>query len=258
MSTSQSRFFVDGEHLAVEVYNSTIGSKPTAAVLVLHGAGQSDKNRCRTTCEVLVRLGCQCVTFDFSGAGQSSHRYPITLAKRTNEARAVLQDYCSSNLDRYVLAFSMSGHSAIELAAEPMLRISGLILCSPAIYAEEACQIPFGPEFTNCLHRPLSWRTSASPRHLAKFGGKVCLIRPVNDNVIPEEVFSILESVIPSANYSKVVIDDAAHALGVWFNAHPKKAVVAIGQAWEYLTGQCNLAGDCRARSQYCSLNRSG
>jgi uncharacterized protein len=236
MNTSQSRFYVDGEHLAVEIYSPSMGCKSNATVLVLHGAGQSDKSRCRTACEVLAKLGCWCVTFDFSGAGQSTHGYPLTLAKRTNEARAVLEDYCPSDLPRYVVAFSMSGHSAIELATNPMLRIRGLILCSPAIYCEEAYRIPFGPEFTACLRRPLSWRSSASPRNLAKYDGRVCLIRPLNDDVIPEDVFSILERSIPSANFSKIVIDDASHALGTWFNAHPEKAAVAIGHAWKHLT----------------------
>jgi pimeloyl-ACP methyl ester carboxylesterase len=235
MNTSQSRFDVVGEQLAVEVYSPTMERKPNAAVLVLHGAGQSDKRRCKTSCEVLAALGCRCVTFDFSGAGESTHCYPLTLDKRTSEARAVLQEYCPSDLPRYVVAFSMSGHSAIELAADPMLQISGLILCSPAIYCEESYRIPFGAEFTTCLRRPLSWRSSASPRNLSKYDGRVCVIRPVKDDVIPEDVFSILESVIPSANYSKIVIDDAAHALGAWFNEHPKKAALAIGQAWHYL-----------------------
>jgi uncharacterized protein len=236
MNNSHSRFYVGGEHLAVKIYSPNLGCKPNATALVLHGAGQSDKSRCRTACEVLAKLGCRCVTFDFSGAGRSTHRYPLTLAKRTNEALAVLEDYCPSDLPRYVIAFSMSGHSAIELVANPMLRISGLILCSPAIYCDEANRIPFGPEFTACLRRPLSWRSSASPGILAKYDGRVCLIRPVNDEVIPEDVFSILESAIRSANYSKIVIDDASHALGAWFNAHPEKAAVAIGQAWKHLT----------------------
>lgn len=235
MKTSLTWLEVDGERLAVELYGSTAGHNPSAGILVLHGAGLSDKSRSRAVCSALAAIGCQCVAFDFSGAGQSTCHHPLTLAKRTAEAQAVLQSYLSHFAYRAIVGFSMSGHSAIELAATSYLRISGLILCSPAIYAEQANEIPFGPEFTNCLRQPQSWRTSASPRKLAGFTGKTCLIVPRHDDVIPDEVFALLEGALPSANFHKIVVEGAPHALGSWFNNHPDRAVAVIGQAWAFL-----------------------
>lgn len=241
MKRSLNWLDVGGERLAVEVYGPTTPSKLLAGVLVLHGAGQSDKSRCREVCLVLAGIGCECVSFDFSGAGQSTRRHPQTLAKRTAEAQAVFESYLPNFAHRSVVAFSMSGHSAIELAATPRLGIRGLILCSPAIYAEQAYEIPFGPEFTSCLRQPLSWRSSASFRKLAKFDGRVCLVLPERDEVIPDEVFTLIERALPHPSFHKIVVKESSHTLGAWFNDHPDVAEAVIGDAWAFIATDDHL-----------------
>ena len=235
MKTSLEWLDVGDERLAVEIYSPTAGYSPIAGIIVLHGSGLSDKSRGQAVCSTLATLGCQCVAFDFSGAGQSTRHSPLTLAKRTTEAQAVLQRYLSNFDYKGVVAFSMSGHSAIDLAVNCHLRINGMILCSPAIYAEKANEIHFGPEFTRCLREPDSWRTSAAPRKLARFTGKTCFIVPGYDEVIPSEVLTLLEGALPSANCRKIVMYGAPHTLGSWFNNHPDEAESAIGQAWEFI-----------------------
>jgi uncharacterized protein len=225
-----------GEVLSVSSFfdDSVSSSEKKTGFLALHGAGNSDRSRCVAVCNAAAKLGLKTFSFDFSGAGRSSKNGLPSVQKRTEEAQAVLEALLSDCSSVIVLAFSMSGHVAISLTKfNP--KISGLILCSPALYSQSAVTIPFGPSFSENIRRPNSWKESCHESTLADFEGKTVLLRPKRDDVIPEGVFEIIERSSQRDRFKKVIFDDAPHTMGSWFNENTAIAEEAIAASIAFI-----------------------
>lgn len=180
--------------------------------LILHGAGQSSIALLQTFRHFLAANGLGNIAFDFSGHGNSSSHKPNSLEKRFHEAQSALF-LLNQASKKTLISFSMSGEIAIRLAAIPENNIENLVLFAPALYDAAAFSVEFGPEFTEMIRKPFSFRQSQALSALKKFHGRLTLVLPEHDEVIPKEVAElILANANPTAKKTAIVLPDQSHA----------------------------------------------
>jgi alpha-beta hydrolase superfamily lysophospholipase len=220
MNETQEVVIAGNEHVAV--WHRASRKPSVAHVLVMHGAGQSSSERYAPLCAQFAEHGVSTTRMDFSGHGHSSANTVGSLKKRLFEARQVLQRlpaYVAEDAAPvYVLSSSMSGEITIRLACDTAndsgVAVSGMILVAPAVYAEEAFDIDFGPAFTAVLRREGSWRSALTLSLLRQPHVPLLLIRPGLDTVIPPAVTdAIIENGTVGGNVEEIVFPDAGHAL---------------------------------------------
>jgi uncharacterized protein len=155
-------------------------------VFFLHGAGKADGPRMFPLCSRLAKEGYRCVTFDFHGHGESTLPLDKTsLQSRKAQALFVVENFSSSS-KRAIVAFSMSGQTAVEVAE--VKQFDNLVLFAPAMYSSRASEVKFGPEFTEILRQEGSWKDSAVPTILAALGCKINVFSGESDAVIPHDI----------------------------------------------------------------------
>ncbi|WP_454722302.1 MULTISPECIES: alpha/beta hydrolase [Cupriavidus] len=192
-----------------------------ASCLLLHGAGTSHRARWLPLRQALAARGVGSVAIDFSGHGESSARTPNSLAKRQREAEAALAHLDGAG-PRAVIGISMSGEIAVRLAADPRHRIGRLLTLVGAAYHPDAFALPFGPAFTAVLRTPESWRASHAFAHIARFPGRVTLVRAADDAVIPPGVADTLAARAAAAERVEVIdLPGTGHRLGEAWRAQP-------------------------------------
>jgi uncharacterized protein len=166
-------------------------------LLVLHGAGQSDRGRLQELREYLFTHGIGSVAFDCIGHGETGGDLKqSSLQDRTAQACAVL-DALKPPQPISILAASMGGYTAVTLL--PRYAIAALILIGPAMYAAEAFAVPFNAGFTEIIRRPRSWESSDAWALLSRFTGRLLLVAGERDTVIPPGVIQNIYSAARSA-----------------------------------------------------------
>ncbi|MFJ6698177.1 alpha/beta hydrolase [Streptomyces sp. NPDC091272] len=223
MSDVRVRHFTldcDGETLScAEAVPDAPAPEPLAAV-VLHGAGNGDKQSPAVLAAHLAALGHHALAFDFSGHGASSGRLgELSLRRRFEQARTVIDSQLPAGRRLVLIGFSMSGQTVADLAAHYGPRIHAIGLGAPAVYAAEAWQVPFGAGFTEIIRTPESW--CASPA-LAAFRRlpdtlRAVLATPAVDAVIPPAVTEAVEDALgaSAAQYTRLVFPAADHRLSL-------------------------------------------
>lgn len=165
--------------------------------MVLHGAGDSSRERFSRMREHLNADGLPSVCFDFIGHGQTGGNLRSTsLQKRTKQAAAVIRHTCAFPLT--LIAASMGAYTAIKLTQ--LFPVKNLVLLVPAVYTPVAYHLPFGPEFSAAIRTPNSWRESDAFGILEKFKGHLLVVAAENDQVIPKEIITLIHE---SAKHAK-------------------------------------------------------
>lgn len=215
------RLQIEAEEIAVKCFSPEVGC-PRWGGVFLHGAGSASKERGDALCTEMATKGMRTISFDFSGWGESTCRFPGAIQKRVAEASAVVRQLLlPSGLPLAVLAFSMSGQVAIELLRTFGKEIRCLALFNPAVYDRRAIPVPFGAEFTAIIRRPESWRDADIASAFNGYRGKTLLVKSEHDDVIPPAVFDLIALAAPANSVSELVIKSASHQLGAFLNAHP-------------------------------------
>lgn len=217
---------VDGELLAcLEV----CGDQDRATVLILHGAGESRKERYLPLMTGLAEAGLASVAFDFSGHGESTGALgELSLERRHRQARGVLADLLRrrGGSPVIVMGFSMSGQTVCDLLAGDGDADRGVpsaaVLCCPAVYSRDAYGIPFGdPAFTRVLRRKGSWSDSPAFEALLGYHRPLLVVRPQVDEVIPEEISARIVGSRPPGLTREYVVEGASHQLMRRFTDRP-------------------------------------
>ncbi|MCM2580069.1 alpha/beta hydrolase [Streptomyces meridianus] len=214
---------VDGEQVSVCTVEPGERAVDPHGVLVLHGAGNGDKERVLPLAEDFAALGHPAVALDFSGHGESSGALPeLSLRRRRDQAAGVIEELCDPELPLILVGFSMSGQTVADLIEVYGERVAAVVLCAPGIYGRQAWDVPFGAGFTGLIRQPGSWRTSAAPAAYARFAGRAVLVLPERDDVIPAGVTSLIGSALTeNADFSTLRLPGAGHQLGRWLAGQP-------------------------------------
>jgi uncharacterized protein len=197
---SETRFsLVVGEETLI---GDLLGDSASVQILLLHGAGSGNRQRQQRLREALLQQGVSSAAFDFSGHGESSANAPGSLEKRLLQASAVLHHIQQLHT---VVGTSMSGEIAIRLAYAHPGQIQHLVLMVGAIYAGDAFNLPFGPDFSAAIRRPQSWRSAETLEMIGHFRGALTLIRAMDDSVIPFEIADLLAQAANRASSVRVI-----------------------------------------------------
>jgi uncharacterized protein len=197
-------------------------------IVMMHGAGTSNSLRAQGMAEVFARSGMRVISLDFVGHGQTSGALQdVSLALRTQVARAVI-DYWTQDTDKLILCgASMSGHTALRLTAELADRVVALNLFAPAIYAAEAEPVLFGDDFRRILRSERSWESSLALRDAQQFTGKVYIALSNHDEIIPWEaatqLFTAFKNQAREVRFS--LLSEPDHKLAAWLSARPERCL---------------------------------
>jgi hypothetical protein len=202
------RVVCDGHVLVGDV----LAGEKAPRLLVLHGGGQSNRERFRLLREYLFTHGVGSVAFDCVGHGDTGGDLKqSSLQSRTRQACAVI-DALALPQPFSILAASMGGYTAVTLL--PRYAIAALVLFGPAMYAAEAYAVPFNAGFTEIIRRPNSWESSDAWDLLAGFTGRLLLVAGERDTVIPSGVIrSIYESAGKATARTLFVAPGASHLI---------------------------------------------
>ncbi|MEU6576993.1 alpha/beta hydrolase [Streptomyces sp. NPDC046805] len=228
-TTPATRFTYDhdGERLD-GVHGIAHGGAPgRPAVVLLHGAGTSSKERLLPLLGEFVARGCRGLAFDFSGHGESTGTLrELSLRRRFEQAVAVIDAQVPASEPLVLVGFSMSGQTVADLAAHYGARVASLGLCAPAVYAPEAWDVPFGERngrFSAIIRTPDRWRRSPALDALRAYEGRAVLVVPGTDAVIPAAVTESVQAALSArARFTRLELPDATHALGMWLRDHER------------------------------------
>jgi pimeloyl-ACP methyl ester carboxylesterase len=215
----------DGELLS-GVHGSAADG-PTATAVLLHGAGIGSKERLLPMLAEFVSRGCHGLAFDFSGHGESSGELrELSLRRRFEQAVSVIDARVPADGPLIVVGFSMSGQTVTDLVGHYGERVTAVGLCAPAVYAEEAWDVPFGEgdgRFSEIIRRPDGWRGTPALDVLCAYEGRAVLAVPGTDAIIPPEVTAAVQDALAAkARFTRFDVPGAEHMLGMWFEEHPE------------------------------------
>jgi pimeloyl-ACP methyl ester carboxylesterase len=179
-------------------------------VLVLHGAGNSNRGRFQMLREQLYAEGISSAAFDFVGHGDTGgDLQSSSLRSRTRQACRVVD---SLNLKQpfSVIGASMSAYTSVKLLKH--YPIKALILLVPAMYTTLAYSVPFNGGFSSIIRQPQSWIRSDAWRILADYTGRLLVIAGENDPVIPRDVIArTYDSAVKAAERQLYIAPNASH-----------------------------------------------
>jgi len=229
MTSSKPRKFqipFQDHHLIGDV----ISNQTPPSLLMLHGAGASNRKRFKFLRTRLWAQGIGSCAFDFSGSGESEGEMGAsTLESRTLQACRVVEDQ-NLTLPLSVLGGSMGAYTAVKLLDH--LPIANLILVVPAMYDAAAYSIPFTGGFTRIIRSPQSWVDSDAWQLLADFCGGLLIVAGGKDDVIPDDVIQRLDQAARNADPKILqIIPKAPHQiLSFLKNNSPKRLNLIMNQ----------------------------
>lgn len=228
------------ESLELQFENKRIHVKrclcPSAeqTVLILHGAGDSSSRGFVPFHEYLHSNRYSSVSFDFIGHGKSEgSKEGSSLRYRTEQILFVVQSLKLLN-KLSIIGFSMGAYNALKVST--VLDVPRLALAIPAVYADEAERLPFGPDFTTCIRKKRSWARSTCFKEIKKFRGKLLIISAEKDAVIPNEIpCRLLESSTSSQSAEHFRVMKSGHDLAEHFVRFPNARAMMLSSILRWL-----------------------
>jgi len=179
-------------------------------LLVLHGAGNSCRQRFQLLREDLFAAGISSAAFDFVGHGDTGGdlKSSSLLSRRLQARRVVEALHLQQPLA--LMGASMSAYTAVKLLEH--YPIKNLILIVPAMYTARADSIPFNRGFTEIIRQPQSWIHSDAWPLLAAYRGRLLIVAAEHDRVIPRDVIDrIYNSAANAAQRELYIASGASH-----------------------------------------------
>ncbi|MEU8690718.1 alpha/beta fold hydrolase [Streptomyces sp. NPDC048665] len=140
------------------------GTPGRATAVLLHGAGNGSKERLLPLPDAFTGHGCHALAFGFPGHGDSTGALAeLSLRRRSEQAVAVLDAHAPADDPLVLVGVGMSGEAVADLVRHDGPRVRAVGLCSPAVYAPEAREVPFGNRqgrFSEIIRAPDSRRRS--------------------------------------------------------------------------------------------------
>jgi pimeloyl-ACP methyl ester carboxylesterase len=192
--------------------------------VLLHGAGNGDKQSPTLLAAHLAARGHRALALDFSGHGASTGQLrELSLRRRFEQARALIDRHAVTGSRLLLIGFSMSGQTVADLAAHYGPRVAAIGLGAPAVYGAQAWPVRFGAGFTEIIRTPDSWRKSPALDVFRALPATVraVLATPAVDAVIPPAVTEAVDDALASSDayYTRLVFPTADHRMSLRFVA---------------------------------------
>jgi pimeloyl-ACP methyl ester carboxylesterase len=217
-----------------------IARKNSPRVLVLHGAGKSNRKRFQMLRDEFFAKGISSAAFDFVGHGDTGGDLKSSsLSSRTRQACQVV-DTLNLQQPLSVIGASMSAYTSVKLLEH--YQIKTLILLVPAMYTSQAYSIPFNQGFSDIIRQPQSWVQSDAWRLLADYTGRLLIVAAEKDQVIPRDVVNrIYDSAVNATERQLYIAPNASHFVLTDLRANDPKG-------FDHLFDQiCNMLKDNHA-----------
>ncbi len=210
MSNQPGKRLIRVNFEAHAIIGDVLSRHDSPGVLVLHGAGSSNRGRFQMLREQLYAEGISSAAFDFVGHGDTGGDLKSSsLRSRTRQACRVV-DSLSLKQPFSVIGASMSAYTSVKLLEH--CQIKALILLVPAMYTSLAYKVPFNDGFSSIIRQPQSWIRSDAWRILADYTGRLLIIAGENDPVIPRDVIKrIYDSAVNAAERQLYIAPNASH-----------------------------------------------
>lgn len=197
-------------------------TKPKSSALFLHGGGPtSSKELYLPMAKALAKHECISLVFSYPGHGKSPGQIMgSSLAERTQITKelATRLGFLPGTL---LCGSSMGAHIAMRLVDSNFQRLALLV---PAIYAAEAENVAFGPEFSQILRKEGSFRKSKALDSISSYKNQLVIFRAGQDKVIPAEVIDLIWNNARSvSSKQKVVLKESPHGISDWIYASPER-----------------------------------
>ena len=206
----------EGETLSIREY--FIKGNNHCLFVFVHGADNSHQAMLAPICCFLKNKGINCLSFDFSGHGDSSSRTQSSIRKKSLELAFVLEKYARCCKELVIFSFSMGGQIVLN-SLKTSHKPKGLVFFKPALYCTNSFDIPFGEAFTKAIRQEASFKNNNAAAALQHFTGAVLMFRSEFDFVIPDEVFNSYKLAAAHLDFTQVLLPGAPHALGAWFSS---------------------------------------
>src|SRR5579859_654604 len=198
--------------------------KDNLTAVILHGGGESTSTiKYDKLAQLFADNGVAVICLDFVGHGKTGGAMTDnSLALRVQHAQAAIEHWTTPKTPLILVGFSMSGHTAMRLVPRLGKRVKSVGLICSATYAAEAEEVSVGPDFTQILRTPESWRSSLGLRDLADFTGKTMVITGNEDTVVGWEItVEIIRSAKTKSKELRVeVLGGVDHHLAIWLSEH--------------------------------------
>jgi len=194
----------------------------TQTAVVLHGGGTSTADGLAELRDFLHARQIATLAFDAVGHGRTGGaQLGTTLAQRVQQVVAVVQSQGMRPDSVALLGFSMGAYVAAKAATQ--LGVARLCLAIPAAYATRAYEVPFGPQFSQILRTPGSWRQSDAFDLVADFQGHLLVVSAEEDQVVPQEIpHTYVKRAAQSASRQHHIIARAGHKLSEHYAREPQ------------------------------------
>jgi pimeloyl-ACP methyl ester carboxylesterase len=235
MSDCNEQRLVQVEFETHTIACDVLSHSESPGVLVLHGAGNSNRGRFQLLREELLISGISSIAFDFVGHGDTGGELKrSSLSSRTRQACTIVD---SLNLKQplSIIGASMSAYTSVKLLEH--YHIKNLILLVPAMYALQAYSLPFNEGFTEVIRQPQSWVQSDAWRLLADYTGRLLIVAGEYDQIIPRDVINrIYDSAVNAAERRLYIAPAASHFVFTDLRANdPKEFERVFGQICDML-----------------------
>lgn len=228
MTSSQSHphpdersFFADilGHRIDTTLINP---SHAQHSALLLHGAGESSKDRLVPMARTLTQYGYRTLTFSYPGHGASSGELKQSSLQERFSISAEIAKIYGFMQPKLLVGVSMGGHTAARLATNSKLWVDHLVLLVPAAYHAKAEHIRFNEGFSEIIRTPNSFVHSGVWEQLEHFNGGVSIFTGEHDHVIPDEVIQLYKRHAKMASsLQHFHIRDCSHMITAWLNDQP-------------------------------------
>jgi len=205
---------VNNENIAclIDCYNND----DRIDTFIFHGGGPSTKDDTAYLVPTLLDNKHNCIRVDFSGHGDSTGKIAeSSLAKRRAEAQIVINRFMADDKKLTFIGTSMAGHIVCSLVHD--YEVDKLVLFCPAAYSIDAWNCRFDQGFTEAIRKHNSYYQNNIKELLQCFNGKIMLILPENDEIIPKEVNdTYISEVSKRSNSSVYYVSNCTHPIHRW------------------------------------------
>ncbi|MDB5266822.1 MAG: hypothetical protein JWN89_637 [Parcubacteria group bacterium] len=187
--------------------------KEKASALLIAGGGNTHRHKgyYPPWQNFLLENGVTTFNFDFRGVGDAEGNLnESNLNTRAEDAKAALEilKQHSDTENIFVVGVSMGGPVAIRIVDHS---IKGMLLVVAAAYSMEARDKNFGPEFSEAIRKPDSWKDSPDFKDLERYMGDTFLLYTDSDEVVPQGISLNYEEIIKAKGGQVLALKDANH-----------------------------------------------
>lgn len=181
-------------------------------VLILHGAGKSNRKRYDYLRTPLAQDNIATCAFDCIGHGETGGEITATcLRDRTEQAARVIEKL-SLPQPLGLLGGSMGAYTAIKLTE--LYPVDRLVLVVPAVYRADVYSVPFGEDFSSRIRKSESWLDTDAWDILSRYQGKLLIAAAEKDEVVkPEIPQRIYEAATQAKEKELYIFKQAGHQI---------------------------------------------